>query len=174
LIHIKAAARTGCDGGAMPDIREVLTDTIAAARGADWARYRMRLAALREALERTGASEEERVRRHLDTLGAAAPEHDAEGCATELEALGAALGAQALAAQAAQASPAAIDLRGLRPPEPITRIFDALQRSPDAPLRVILPHEPVPLYEMLRQRGFRYSGRARSEGGFELLIERGA
>ena len=34
-----------------------------------------------------------------------------------------------------------------------------------------LPHEPLPLYDMLRQRGFRYSGAPRSDGGFELLIE---
>ena len=69
--------------------------------------------------------------------------------------------------------PVALDLRGLQPPEPIVRIFAALDRSPGEPLRAILPHEPVPLYALLRDRGFRYSGETRPDGGFELLIERG-
>jgi len=158
----------------MADIRGVLDSTIACARRGDWSGYRSGFAGLREALGRSGAAEREAVRRHLEILGAAAPEHDAEGCVAELEALGAALGGDALGAKADTASPPPMDLRGLQPPEPMTRIFDALQRAPDAPLRVILPHEPVPLYELLRQRGFRYSGRTRSEGGFELLIERAA
>ena len=66
---------------------------------------------------------------------------------------------------------AAMDLRGLQPPEPIVRIFQALERNPGAPLRVILPHEPVPLYALLRERGFSYTGSARPDGGFEVLIE---
>ena len=65
-----------------------------------------------------------------------------------------------------------LDLRGLQPPEPIVRIFDALERSPGSPLRAILPHEPVPLYALLRERGFRCAGTPRADGGFDLLIER--
>jgi hypothetical protein len=65
----------------------------------------------------------------------------------------------------------AMDLRGLQPPEPIVRIFQALERGAGAPLRVILPHEPVPLYGLLRERGYRYSGAPRADGGFEVLIE---
>ena len=68
--------------------------------------------------------------------------------------------------------PAPLDLRGLQPPEPIVRIFEALERAPDEPLRAILPHEPVPLYALLRERGYAYSGEQRADGGFELLIER--
>ncbi|MNC87662.1 hypothetical protein D3C83_34040 [compost metagenome] len=67
---------------------------------------------------------------------------------------------------------ATLDLRGLQPPEPIVRIFDALERAPGAPLRAILPHEPVPLYGLLRERGFSCSGAQRADGGFEVLIER--
>ena len=52
------------------------------------------------------------------------------------------------------------------------RIFQALERAPGAPLRVILPHEPVPLYALLRERGFDYSGLQRADGGYELLIGR--
>jgi uncharacterized protein (DUF2249 family) len=65
-----------------------------------------------------------------------------------------------------------MDLRGLQPPEPIVRIFQALERGPGAPLRVILPHEPVPLYGLLRERGYSYAGAPRPDGGFEVLIER--
>ncbi|MEO8719056.1 MAG: DUF2249 domain-containing protein, partial [Burkholderiales bacterium] len=63
------------------------------------------------------------------------------------------------------------DLRGLQPPEPIVRIFEALERSPGAPLRAILPHEPAPLYPLLRERGLSWSGAQRADGAFELLIE---
>jgi hypothetical protein len=52
------------------------------------------------------------------------------------------------------------------------RIFEALERAPSEPLRAILPHEPVPLYALLRERGFTYSGVQRADGGYELLIER--
>ena len=52
------------------------------------------------------------------------------------------------------------------------RIFQALERAPGAPLRVILPHEPVPLYSLLRERGYSYAGAPRADGGFEVLIER--
>jgi uncharacterized protein (DUF2249 family) len=65
-----------------------------------------------------------------------------------------------------------MDLRGLQPPEPIVRIFRALEDSPGAPLRVILPHEPVPLYGLLRERGYSYCGSPRPDGGYEVLIER--
>ena len=66
---------------------------------------------------------------------------------------------------------APIDLRGLTPPEPMLRIFQALERTPGAPLRVVLPHEPFPLYALLRERGYSCAGAARPDGGFELLIE---
>jgi len=155
----------------MRDIRAVLTSTIACASGGDWPGYRVQLAALREAIERTPASDEETVRRQLEILGAASPEHDVVGCVAELKALSDALGADTLAAEAGADLPPAMDLRGLRPPEPIMRILDALERAPHEPLRVILPHEPAPLYDLLRQRGFRYSGHSRPQGGFELLIQ---
>ena len=147
-------------------LEQALHETIDLARGHRWAEYRSRLGALREALDQVGGEE---VRRHLEILSAAAPEHDAEGCIAELEALRREL-AQFQGVEIAAGAPA-LDLRGLQPPEPIVRILQALERSPDEPLRVILPHEPVPLYDILRQRGFRASGAPRAEGGYELLIE---
>ena len=128
------------------------------------------------------------LRRSLEMLGAAAPEQDPEGCLAEMQDLAALLRRHhedemaldpryatrpvpALALGAELASPPPMDLRGLQPPEPIVRIFQALERGA-APLRVILPHEPVPLYGLLRERGYSYAGSPRSDGGFEVLIER--
>jgi len=125
------------------------------------------------------------IRRFLETLGAAAPEQDPAGCLAELDELGELMrshhGAElALDPQYASRRIAPLrlddappmDLRGLQPPEPIVRIFQALERGPGAPLRVILPHEPVPLYGLLRERGYSYAGAPRPDGGFEVLIER--
>jgi hypothetical protein len=131
------------------------------------------------------------LRELLDTLGAAAPQHDPEGCMAELERLGALQSEHHACEQLAcypqsgemaapppapppmgkGAGPSPLDLRGLQPPEPIVRIFEALERAPRTPLRAILPHEPVPLYGLLRERGFSYTGTPRADGGFEVLIE---
>ena len=125
------------------------------------------------------------LRRHIETLGAAVPEQDPAGCLAELDELAALLHAHHLAEleldpqYASRDMPAlvldespAMDLRGLQPPEPIVRIFQALERAPRAPLRVILPHEPLPLYGLLRERGYSYAGTPRADGGFEVVIER--
>ena len=155
----------------MPDLEQQLGEVIECARRGDWGGYRACLDALREALAEDPRPEaHDPVQRHLDTLSAASPRHDPEGCTAELEALAAALRGRGL--KRARARPPALDLRGLQPPEPIVRIFEALERAPDEPLRAILPHEPVPLYALLRERGYAYSGEQRADGGFELLIER--
>lgn len=195
------------------DLEDLLDGALNAARAADWPGYRLCLLAARGALgehmayeeeelfpqlERGGFAaaeldalrdEHEQLRRELDTLGAAAPQHDPAGCIGELEELArlqrehharetAACYAHAEGVAAPQlpklaATARALDLRGLQPPEPIVRIFEALERSPHAPLRAILPHEPVPLYGLLRERGFAYTGAPRPDGSFEVLIERG-
>jgi uncharacterized protein (DUF2249 family) len=131
-----------------------------------------------------------RMREILDALAAVAPAHDPRGCRTELDTLGLlhrqhkegeesilyptlARAREALKPRAATADAAqALDLRGLAPPQPIVRIFEALERAPDDPLRVVLPHEPVPLYGLLDQRGFEWSGASLADGGFELIIRR--
>ena len=121
--------------------------------------------------------QDEELRQQFETLGAAAPKYDPEGCVAAFEALAERLRTQHAAALRAWRPPAAtraLDLRGLQPPEPMVRIFQALERSPREPLRAILPHEPVPLYALLRERGFSYSGSQRPDGAFELLIERQA
>lgn len=187
-------------------IERALDAVIAAGRGACWPLYRRYLAGLREGLLQHMLFEEEallpalekgavaavkalqedhaQLRRHLETLGAAAPEQDPAGCIAELRELAALLRSHHAAEMALDPQyalrpgprlvlhePAAMDLRGLQPPEPMVRIFQALERSPDAPLRVILPHEPVPLYALLRERGYSCTGAPRPDGGFEILIE---
>lgn len=153
----------------MTTIAELLDPMLRAARAAQWSAYRQGFDALREALSSQLAADED-LRMRLDMLNAAAPEHDPQGYLSELEDLLAVLQERGLTASEAKAPAPAIDLRGLEPPEPIMRIFQALQRSPAEPLRVILPHEPVPLYTLLQERGFSYSGCQRSDGGYELLI----
>jgi hypothetical protein len=142
-----------------------------AALAGDWAAFRRGLAALREGSGARIADDEE-LRQRFDMLGAAAPQYDPEGCLAAFESL-----AEALRERGAQVTggiPAlrTLELRGLQPPEPIVRILEALERAPQEPLRAILPHEPVPLYALLRERGFRCRGEARADGGYELLIER--
>jgi hypothetical protein len=191
------------------EIDAQLESVLAAGRAGRWPQYRLHFALLREGLLQHMAFEDEalypvldarepaavrtlrqqhaEVRRHLEMLGAAAPEQDPEGCLAVLESLAALLHEHHAAelaldpqyatrpipplALASAGGGAAMDLRGLQPPEPMVRIFQALERG-DAPLRVILPHEPVPLYGLLHERGYSYAGSPRSDGGYELLIEK--
>lgn len=155
------------------DAKALIDSALKAARAGDWAGYRLRFAELRAGCAALIERNED-LRQQFETLGAAAPQYDPEGCVAAFESLAELLGtryAGELRGVRAQ-GPAPLDLRGLQPPEPIVRIFEALERSPGEPLRAILPHEPVPLYALLRERGYSYSGAQRSDGGFELLIER--
>jgi len=65
-----------------------------------------------------------------------------------------------------------LDLCGLDPPEPLLRVFAALDAAPDHPLRARFPHEPFPLYAMLKAGGWVHRGTARDDGSFEVLISR--
>jgi hypothetical protein len=125
------------------------------------------------------------IRRHLEILGAAVPEQDPAGCLAALADLATLLRSHHEAELTLDPlytsrqtpplrldGPPAVDLRGLQPPEPIVRILHALEHGPGVPLRVILLHEPLPLYALLRERGYTYSGAPRPDGGFEVLIER--
>lgn len=158
----------------MEQTAEALIDAaLRAARAGDWAAYRVRFAALRDGCAALIEQHEE-LRQHFETLGAAAPQYDPEGCVTAFQALATLLRTRHAGSLRAwrPRPPAPLDLRGLQPPEPIVRIFEALERAPGEPLRAILPHEPVPLYALLRERGFTYSGAQRADGSYELLIER--
>lgn len=158
----------------MKDEAGALIDAVLrAARAGDWAAYRLRFAELRASCESLIEAQED-LRQQFETLGAAAPQYDPEGCVAAFEALASLLRSRyAGDLKSLQRQPAApLDLRGLQPPEPIVRIFEALDRAPGEPVRAILPHEPVPLYALLRERGYSYSGMQRPDGGYELLIER--
>jgi len=139
-----------------------------AALAGDWAAFRRNFSALREGCAARIAGDED-LRQRFDLLAAAAPQYDPAGCLAEFESLAEALGREDGEMPEAVRT---LELRGLQPPEPIVRILDALERGPDEPLRAILPHEPVPLYALLRERGFAWRGRPREDGAFELLIER--
>lgn len=140
----------------------------------EWAAFRSHLAALRDRLLSSFASEEaehQRMREIVEALAAVSPAHDPQGCRSELAELAGLVRAHAGSRRAAPVLPL-LDLRGLQPPQPIVQILDALDREPQTPLRVVLPHEPHPLYDLLRGRGFEWSGAPRADGGFELTIRR--
>jgi len=67
-----------------------------------------------------------------------------------------------------------LDLRGLEPPEPLMRVFEALDAAPDLPLRARFPREPFPLYAMLRAGGWIRRTEAREDGSYDVLISRKA
>lgn len=48
-----------------------------------------------------------------------------------------------------------MDLRGLTPPEPLTRVLEALSGD-DADLTATFPHPPNPLFLLLGERGYAY------------------
>ena len=184
LDELAAAGRTGRWSDYrrhLAALREGLAQHMTFEEEAVFPALELRAAAAVKALRQDHAQ----LRRHLETLGAAVPEQDPAGCLAELQELAALLRSHhdaELALDPHYASrptpplrldePPALDLRGLQPPEPIVRVLHALERGPGVPLRVILPHEPIPLYALLRERGYSYSGSPRPDGGFEVLIDR--
>ena len=68
---------------------------------------------------------------------------------------------------------APIDLRGLQPPEPMVRILGCIEAPGDGPHVFVLPHEPRPLYPMLRAQGWDHRARV-IDGGVELTVQRPA
>ncbi len=54
---------------------------------------------------------------------------------------------------------------------PLVPILDAVNRlQPGQALRLIAPMQPVPLYELLGQRGFTPDTREREDGAWEILF----
>ncbi len=136
------------------------------------------------------------MRALLATLEAAAPQFDPDGCCSELVRLRGMLAehnsqeeaviypagerlldarpdllAAARALDRAPSAPREIDVRGLEPPEPFMRIMEQLNRSPRETLRVLIHREPLPLYDVLSERGLRYRARPLEGGNFEIVIE---
>ncbi len=172
MTHIKGGGIALRNLRGMPSIADLVTETLATARAGQWPVHRLHFAALHDALSEELAPGEEDLRIRLDTLNSAAPGADPVGYLAELEQFAALLRARGVPEREVAARFTTLDLRGLQPPEPIVRIFDALERAPGEPVRAILPHEPVPLYSLLRERGFSCTGAPRADGGYEVLIER--
>jgi hypothetical protein len=76
-----------------PDAQALIEAGLRAARARDWPAYRARLQDLREAWAAL-IEQDEDVRQRFETLGAAAPQYDPEGCIAAFEALCALLGEQ--------------------------------------------------------------------------------
>jgi uncharacterized protein (DUF2249 family) len=74
-------------------------------------------------------------------------------------------------------APFELDVRPLfaagRPP--LVPILNAVNRlEPGQALRLIAPIQPVPLFDLLRQRGFTHEAREREDGAWEILFSPGA
>lgn len=64
-----------------------------------------------------------------------------------------------------------IDGHGLEPPEPMQRVFAALDAAqPGQTVRLLLPREPFPLYPLLAQRGWRHQTTREGEDRYTILI----
>jgi len=64
-----------------------------------------------------------------------------------------------------------VDVSALEPPEPLERILDALaDLPPNGWLRVKHRRDPVPLYRMLRDMGYRWETSRLAPERFEILI----
>jgi uncharacterized protein (DUF2249 family) len=71
-------------------------------------------------------------------------------------------------------SPLELDVRPLfaagRPP--MAAILNAVNRlERGQALRLIVPIEPVPLYQLLEQRGYTAQPQQRADGGWEILFQ---
>ena len=79
------------------------------------------------------------------------------------------------AAAAGETRRAELDLRGLTPPEPMTRVLTALaELDKGEEFDAILPHAPVPLYALLAERGASWETVGDEPGRFVLRVRRGA
>lgn len=66
-----------------------------------------------------------------------------------------------------------LDARGMQPPEPLTRALAALdQLLPEQRLRLLVPFEPHPLYDILARNGYRYRAKRQADGSCAVLIWR--
>jgi uncharacterized protein (DUF2249 family) len=67
-----------------------------------------------------------------------------------------------------------LDVRSLQPPQPFERIVDALDLiGPGDELVVLIHREPRPLFQALRNSGFRWQSELTDEGAFRITIRHG-
>lgn len=66
-----------------------------------------------------------------------------------------------------------VDARWLPPPEPMEKVLTALDLlRPGQHVRFLIHREPLPLYGMLDDMGYRHRSQAMPDGCHEILIER--
>jgi uncharacterized protein (DUF2249 family) len=64
-----------------------------------------------------------------------------------------------------------VDARFLQPPEPMERTVEALDRlDAGGEVQLLIHREPHPLYQMLRQSGYRYRAEQRDDGSWLIRI----
>ena len=64
-----------------------------------------------------------------------------------------------------------LDLRGLYPPEPMERVFDALANLlKGQQIRMLIDREPHPLYRILEQNNYRYASTEPEPGLYQIVI----
>ncbi len=64
-----------------------------------------------------------------------------------------------------------LDARDLLPPEPMERVMLVLDRlQPGEHVRFLVSREPVPLYPILHQKGYRFQTHLMSGQTYEVLI----
>ena len=64
-----------------------------------------------------------------------------------------------------------VDARDLFPPEPLERVLLALDvLKPGEHIRFLAPREPVPLYPILHQKGYRSQTHLMDSQSYEVLI----
>ena len=64
-----------------------------------------------------------------------------------------------------------LDVSPLEPPEPLERILDTLADMPHGDwLRVMHRRDPVPLYRILQNMGYRWHTDCLAPGRYEILI----
>ena len=69
------------------------------------------------------------------------------------------------------AEPKIIDARGLPPPEPLELTLAALDDlQPGGEIVLLLYREPHPLYQILRQNGYKHRAEMRDDGTFAIHI----
>jgi uncharacterized protein (DUF2249 family) len=64
-----------------------------------------------------------------------------------------------------------IDARGLPPPQPFDRVLEALlDLPPGDKLKLIVPHEPVPLFRFLLRNNYAYRVEHAAPGHCEVVM----
>ncbi len=67
--------------------------------------------------------------------------------------------------------PIVVDARHLLPPEPMERTLEALDdMQPGQEVLLMIPRQPAPLFDMLRNNGYTYTVEPQADGVFHITI----